>query len=192
MAMNRRDDLIDVLAAVRSGREGARDELVRTVYNVLRGIAGRLMRGERPDHTLQPSALVNEAVLRLLRGKSLAKIPNRRYLFGAATEAMRRVLVEHARGRAAQKRDPGRARVPLDKALTYCEEQHVDVIALDKVLKCLAQVYPRAAEVVELRFFGDLTVSEVAEMLGVSDTTVESDWRFARAWLRDNLADTPQ
>jgi RNA polymerase sigma factor (TIGR02999 family) len=149
------------------------------------------MRHERRDHTLQASALVHEALLRLLDGDTLADIPNRRYLFAAAAQAMRQVLVEHARRRSARKREGARVRVPLDQVLAGFDEQGLDVIALHEALERLARDHPRPAQVVDLRFFGGLSIPEVAETLAVSDTTIESDWRFARAWLRGQLGGTP-
>jgi RNA polymerase sigma factor (TIGR02999 family) len=145
------------------------------------------MRRERPGHTLQPSALVHEALLRLLDGDALADVPNRRYLFAAAAQAMRQVLVDHARRRHAARRLGERIRLPLDEALVTFEEQGLDVIALHDALDQLAESNPRQAQVVVLRFFGGLSIPEVAETLEVSDTTVEGDWRFARAWLHGRL-----
>jgi RNA polymerase sigma factor (TIGR02999 family) len=187
MGAERLGDLTALLDEVRVGDDDARDRLVRAIYAELRRIAGGLMHHERPGHTLQPSALVHEAVVRLLDGDVLADVPNRRYLFAAATQAMRQVLVDHARRRRAVKREAGRARVPLDEALAALEEQSVDVIALHEALDRLAREHPRQAQVVDFRFFAGLTVPEVAALLGVSDTTAESDWRFARAWLKGQL-----
>jgi RNA polymerase sigma factor (TIGR02999 family) len=180
-------DLTTLLGEVRAGRPDAQARLVRAIYDELRRMASRLMRRERPDHTLQASALVNEALLRLLSGEALADAPDRRYLFGAAAQAMRQVLVDHARRRRTSKRPGNRARVPLDTVLAAFDERGLDVIALHEALEGLAQAHPRQAQVVELRFFGGLSVPEVVEALGVSDTTVETDWRFARAWLRGQL-----
>jgi RNA polymerase sigma factor (TIGR02999 family) len=187
MRTNERDDLSVLLEGIRSRREGAQDRLVQAIYAELRRIAGGLMHHERPGHTLQPSALVYEALMRLLDGDVLADVPNRRYLFAAAAQAMRQVLVDHARRRRAAKREGGRARVPLDEALVALEEQGLEVLALHEALDRLAQAHPRQAQVVTLRFFGGLSVPEVAESLKVSATTVESDWRFARAWLKGHL-----
>jgi RNA polymerase sigma factor (TIGR02999 family) len=187
MGTDQRDELSVLLEEARAGREGARDRLVQAIYSELRRTAGGLMRHERPDHTLQPSALVHEALLRLLSGETLADVPNRCYLFAVAAQAMRQVLVDHARRRRAAKREGGRARVPLDEALGALEEQGLDIIALHEALDRLAQAHPRQAHVVTLRFFGGLSVPEVAEALAVSVTTVESDWRFARAWLKGHL-----
>jgi RNA polymerase sigma factor (TIGR02999 family) len=187
MDAERRGDLTALLGEVRAGDEDAKDRLVRAIYAELRRLACGLMHHERPGHTLQPSALVHEALMRLLDGEVLAEVPNRRYLFAAAAQAMRQVLVDHARRRRAAKREGSRARVPLDGALVALEEQGLDVLALHEALDRLAQAHPRPAQVVTLRFFGGLSVPEVAESLAVSVTTVESDWRFARAWLKGHL-----
>jgi RNA polymerase sigma factor (TIGR02999 family) len=184
MAVEKRGDLTVLLDEVRAGNTEARARLVVAIYGELRRMAGRMMRHERPDHTLQPSALVNETLLRFLMGEALADVPNRRYLFAAAARAMRQVLVDHARKRRASNR---LVRVPLDGALAAFDERGLDVIALHEALERLGQTYSRQAEVVELRFFGGLSMPEVAETLGVSTTTVESDWRFARAWLQVRL-----
>jgi RNA polymerase sigma factor (TIGR02999 family) len=191
LGTERRGDLTAILNEARSGGTEARERLVRAIYGELRRTAGGLMRRERPGHTLQPSALVHEALLRLLDGDTLAEIPNRRYLFAAAAQAMRQVLVEHARRRRARKREGARVRVPLDQVLAGFDEQGLDVIALHEALERLAQDHPRPARVVDLRFFGGLSVPEVAEILELSDTTIESDWRLARAWLRGQLGGTP-
>jgi RNA polymerase sigma factor (TIGR02999 family) len=191
MVTERPHDLTAILNEARAGGSDARERLVRAIYDELRRTAGGLMRRERPGHTLQPSALVHEALLRVLDGDTLAEIPNRRYLFAAAAQAMREVLVDHARRRNARKRDGNRVRVPLDQVLAGFDEQGLDVIALHEALEKLAQDHPRPAQVVMLRFFGGLSVPEVAESLAVSDTTIESDWRFARAWLKGRLGGTP-
>jgi RNA polymerase sigma factor (TIGR02999 family) len=187
MGTEPRGDLTAILGEVRDGRADAQERLVRVIYAELRRIAGGLMRREGPGHTLQPSALVHETLLRLLDGDALADVPNRRYLFAAAAQAMRQVLVDHARCRHAAKRLGGRIRRPLDAALVAYEQQGLDVLALHDALDQLARSNPRQAQVVTLRFFGGLSVPEVAAALEVSDTTVEGDWRFARAWLHDQL-----
>jgi RNA polymerase sigma factor (TIGR02999 family) len=191
LGIEQRTDLTAILDEARSGDADARDRLVRAIYAELRRTAGGLIRRERPDHTLQASALVNEALLRLLDGDTLADVPNRRYLFAAAAQAMRHVLVDHARRRNARKRDGNHVRVPLDQVLAGYEERRLDVIALDEALERLARDHPRPAQVVILRFFGGWSVPEVAGILEVSDTSVENDWRFARAWLRGQLGGAP-
>ena len=191
MGTERPGDLTAILNEARSGGADARERLVRAIYAELRRTASGLMRRERPGHTLQTTALVHEALLRLLDGDTLADIPNRRYLFAAAAQAMRQVLVEHARRRGARKREWARVRVPLDQVLAGFDEQGLDVIALHEALDRLAEEHPRPAQVVDLRFFGGLSAPEVAEALAVSVTIVESDWRFARAWLKGRLGGTP-
>jgi len=145
------------------------------------------MRHERCDHTLEAGALVNEALVRLLSGEALAGISDGRNPRAAAAQAMRQVLVDHARRGNAGKREGRRARVPLDDVLASFEARGLDVIDLHQALERLAEAYPRQAHVVTLRFFGGLSIPEVVEALGVSDTAVGSDWRFARAWLRGQL-----
>src|SRR5262245_33668729 len=168
MGAEERGDLTAILNEVRAGRPDAEDRLIRVIYSELRRTAGGLMRRERRDHTLQASALVHEALLRLLSGEALMEISDRRHLYAAAAQAMRQVLVDYARRRNASKREGHRARVPLDHVLASFEEQGLDVIDLHEALDRLAQV-------VMLRFFGGLSVPEVVETLGVSDTTVEGD-----------------
>jgi RNA polymerase sigma factor (TIGR02999 family) len=187
MTVEKRGDLTGLLDEIRAGNSEGKARLVVAIYSELRRMAGRLMKHERPDHTLQPSALVNETLLKLFRDDRLGELPNRGYLFRAAAQAMRQVLVDHARKRRASKR-PGRlVRTPLDGALAVFDERRLDVLAVHEALERLAQKHSRQAQVVELRFFGGFSVPEVAETLGVSTTTVESDWRFARAWLQVRL-----
>ena len=182
-----RGDLTALLDAARAGGEDTQDRLVRAVYGELRRMAAGFMRRERTDHTLQPSALVHEAVIRLLEGGVLVKAQDRRRLFAAAAQVMRQVLVDHARTRGAAKRTGGRGRVPLDDVLAYFEAQHLDVIALHEAIDRLIALDERQGLIVVLRFFAGLSISEVAEALDVSAATVEGDWRVARAWLRGQL-----
>jgi RNA polymerase sigma factor (TIGR02999 family) len=190
MGAEERGDVTAMLSDVRAGCPGAQDRLARVVHNELLRIAQRMMRHERPDHTLEADALVHEAWLRLFGGEAQAELPNRRLFRTAVVQAMRRVLVEHARRRQAGKRGGQRVRIPLDGILASFEERGVRVIDLHEALERLARTHPRQASVVEHRFFGRLSITEVADTLGVSDGTVESDWRFARAWLRSRLGDT--
>jgi RNA polymerase sigma factor (TIGR02999 family) len=161
--------------------------LVGAIYAELHRLAAGLMRRERPDHTLQASALVHEALLRLFEGDVLVKAPDRHYVYAAAAQAMRQLLVDHARRRGADKRVGGRGQVPLDEALGYFEERCLDLLVLHEALERLTALHQRAGQVVTLRFFGGLSIPEVARVLDISEATVESDWRLARAWLRDQL-----
>jgi RNA polymerase sigma factor (TIGR02999 family) len=147
------------------------------------------MRSERPDHTLPPTAVVHEAVIRLLGTAALEKAPDRNYLFAAASRAMREVLIEHARNRQAQRRGGKWQRVPLDSVVDYFEAQGLDVVAIHEALDRLAALNERQSRVMTLRYFGGLTMPEIAEALDVSLVTVERDWRLARAWLRGQLRD---
>ena len=180
-------DLTAILDEARAGVPHARDRLVRAIYGELRRMARGLMRRERPGHTLQASALVHEALIRLFDDDALAKAPDRHYLFAAAAQAMRQVLVDHARRRHAAKRGEGHRRVPLDEVLAPFEERHLDVLALHEAIDRLTERHPRQGLVVVLRFFAGLSIAEVAEALDVSTGTVEGDWRIARAWLRGQL-----
>jgi RNA polymerase sigma-70 factor, ECF subfamily len=181
--------LTALLEEARSGDTDARDRLTHAVYGEFRRMAAVLMRRERPDHSLQPSALVNEALIRLFDGDVLGRAQDRRYLFAAAAQAMRQVLVDHARQRNAAKRAGARERVPLDQILAYFEDRKLDVIALHEALDQLMMLNQRQGLVVSLRFFAGLSVPEVADVLDVSAGTVERDWRIARAWLRGQLGD---
>ena len=182
-------EVTTLLDAIRAGDAGARGKLVELVYVELRRLAGGLMRRERPGHTLQPTALVHEALPRLLHPDVLGGAHNRAQLLAAAARAMRRVLMDHARGRAAGKRGGGQGPVLLDEGLDYLARQHLDVLAVHEALDQLAGLHERQSQVVELRFFGGYTVEEVAGLLQVSVSTVESDFRKARAFLRGRLAE---
>jgi len=187
MSAEERGDLTAMLSEIRAGSPDAKNRLILAIHGELLRIAGGLMGRERRDHTLEPGALVNEAVLRLLSGDALANFSDRRQLYAAAAQAMGQVLVDHARRRNAGKREGHWTRVPLDQVLEGFDEQGLDVIDLDQALEHLARAYPRQAEVVKFHFFGGLSMPKVAATLGVSVTTVETDWRFARAWLRGQL-----
>lgn len=183
----RQKHVTTLLAEIQEGKEDAKNRLLGLVYEELKQVAGHLMRRERPDHTLQATALVNEAVLRLLERDALKHGANRAYFFGAATRAMRRVLVDHARRRATHKRGGAKKPVALDDVLNGFEEQHIDILALDEALNKLADLNERQADIVMRRFFGGLTMNEIAEQLDVCRATVENDFRAARAWLRGQL-----
>jgi RNA polymerase sigma factor (TIGR02999 family) len=181
-------EVTTLLDAIRDGDDAARGRLVERIYGELHLVAAGLMSQEGPGHSLQPTALLHEAFDRLLRGAVLQQAPNRAYLFGAAARAMRQVLVDHARARRAEKRGGAGTRLALDDVLLAFEGRDLDVIALHEALEALADLSPRQAEVVTLRYFGGLSVPDTAAQLGVSVSTVESDFRLARAWLRRRLS----
>ena len=175
-----------ILEARRHGDPAADDQLLPLLYAELRAIAERHMQRERAEHTLQPTALVHEAFLRLTAGIAI-EFADRAHFLRAASTAMRRVLVDHARARNAAKRGDAFC-VTLDESLVAAPDRSVDMLVLDDALTRLAAAEPRWAQVVELRFFAGLEVPEVAEMLGTSTATVKRDWRFARAWLARELS----
>jgi RNA polymerase sigma factor (TIGR02999 family) len=175
------------LAAWRHGDDHARDRLFAEVYPQLRQIASRFLQHERGDHTLEPTALVNELALRLLGSEPIA-YSDRTHFFALAAQMMRRILIDHARARVAEKRGGIQQRVNLSSIEEgQTAPQSEDVLMLDEALSKLEQADGRAARVVELRFFGGLREQEVADILGVSVITVKRDWKVARAWLVDLL-----
>jgi RNA polymerase sigma-70 factor, ECF subfamily len=187
MGTQSKQDLTAILGRARAGDERAKCELIVHVYDELRHVAARLMRRERSGHTLSKTAVVHEAVIRLLGKAVFDKAADRRYLFASAARAMRQVLVEHARRRSAERHGGRLRRVPLDLILEDIEEQKLDVEAVHEALDRLAERNRRLAQVMTLRYFGQLTVPEVAAALAISPATVERDWRLARAWLRGQL-----
>jgi RNA polymerase sigma factor (TIGR02999 family) len=166
-----------------------RSELFTHVYAELRKLAATCLRPERPDHTLQPTALVAEAYLRLTSGTPVSW-ESRAHFFGVAGRAMRQILVEHARARKALKRGGDFHRLELDDSIACAQNDPARTIAIDAALARLADLDARAAQVVELRFFAGLTVDEVAGTIGLSAKTVKRDWEFARVWLERELRDT--
>jgi RNA polymerase sigma factor (TIGR02999 family) len=172
-----------LLAEWGRGDPEAREELIPVVYEELRRIARRHLRRERPDHTLQSAALVNEAYLRLV-GPKPPEWQNRAHFFGVAAQMMRHILVDHARNRRAAKRGAGAPRLTLDPEIALPEEPEVDVVVLDGVLNKLAGLDSKASRLIELRFFGGLSVEETAVVMGISPRTVKREWAAARAWLR--------
>jgi RNA polymerase sigma factor (TIGR02999 family) len=171
----------------REGNAHARDRLFAVVHPELHRIAVRFLHRERPDHTLEPNALVNELCVRLMGAQPLS-YQDRTHFFAIAAQTMRRILIDHARARVADKRGGAQRRVSLSAVDGWNPvEQSEDILALDEVLTMLAKADPRAAQVVELRFFGGLSEEEVAESLGVSVITVKRDWKAARAWLIGRL-----
>jgi RNA polymerase sigma-70 factor, ECF subfamily len=175
-----------LLNRMRRGDREAGDEVAGLVYQELHRIASREMRHEREGHTLQTTALVHEAYMRLAGAQSL-EIQNRGHFFAVASQQMRRILVDHARSNSAQRRGGVAVRVDLDKLQVAAAERSIDVILLDESLRELERLEPRAAKVVELRYFGGYTDKEVVEALGVSLATVRREWEFARSWLFDKM-----
>jgi RNA polymerase sigma-70 factor (ECF subfamily) len=171
-----------ILHAWGKGDPQALDRLMPLVYGELRRLARQRLRRERPDHTLQPTALVHEAYLRLVDQRR-ATWQNRAQFFGVAAQLMRRILVDHARRHQAAKRGRGTLKVSWDDAIVPAEERAEELVALDDALSRLAQMDPRQGRVVELRVFSGLTVEETAQVLGVSPATVKREWTTAKAWL---------
>jgi len=179
-------EITELLVAWGGGDESALDRLMPIVYDELRRLAHRYMSHERPGHTLQTTALVNEAYLRLVGWREV-QWQNRAHFFAVSAQMMRRILVDFARDRKYLKRGGGALRVSLADAASLTEQRGADLVALDEALNALAEVDRRKAQVVEMRFFGGLSVEEVAEVLKVSKETVIRDWRLAKVWLLREL-----
>jgi RNA polymerase sigma factor (TIGR02999 family) len=162
------------------------ERLFSVVYDELHALAGRYFHHQPANHTLQPTALVNEAFLRLVDQSSVAW-KNRAHFLAVAARAMRQILIDHARGRATYKRGGDLCRVTMTEADTPITDRDPELLDLDEAMRQLAMLDERQAKVVELRFFGGMTVDEIAHVLGVSKTTIETEWRMARAWLRREL-----
>jgi RNA polymerase sigma-70 factor, ECF subfamily len=174
-----------LLAEVTKGNQDAIPKLVPLVYDEMRRLAGRYMRRERTNHTLQATALVHEAYLKMVEQRSDWR--SRAHFFGVAAQVMRHVLIDHARGHTRMKRGGAKEAMALDEALVFSPEKSEELLAVDEALERLAKLDPRQAKVVEMRFFGGLTVEETAEALGISPITVKRDWSLARAWLYGDL-----
>ncbi len=179
-------DVTLLLKAWGDGDRDALDELMPIVYSELHRLAQMKLQGERADHTLQTGALVNEAYIRLV-DQTRVQWQNRAHFFGTAAGLMRRILIDHARERRSAKRGGGATRVELDEALGVAEATDVDVLALDAALDRLEKMDPRQCRLVVLRFFGGLTVNEVASIMGMSSGTVKREWDAAKLWLRREL-----
>jgi len=177
----------ELLQAWGQGKDAALNELLSLVHPELRRIARRHMFGERAGRTLQTTALVNEAYLRLVKSPHV-NWQNRAHFFAIAAQLMRRILVDSARARGGQKRGGGIPKTTLDEALVGQQEKGADLLALDDALNVLAEIDPRKSRVVELRFFGGLSVEETAEVLKVARTTVLRDWRMAKMWLKREMS----
>jgi RNA polymerase sigma factor (TIGR02999 family) len=177
----------ELLSSARSGDESAVAALMPLVYDELRRLAANYLRRERPGQTLQATALVNEAYMRLVKDQHLAW-QDRAHFIGIAAHSMRQILVDRARARGSQKRGGDRHQVTLDESAMAETGAIADVLAVDQALERLAALDPQQARVVELRFFGGLTVEETAEALGISPATVKRDWSVAKAWLSRELS----
>src|SRR5262245_54729392 len=183
-------DVTGLLLAWRQGNHSAFEQLIPVVYDELRRLAHRHLRGERRNHTLQTAELVHETYVRLV-DSSRVQWQNRAHFFAVAAQCMRRILVDAARERQSLKRGGDHARVELDPELTIAAAPNIDLVALDEALNALAAVDERRSRVVELRFFGGLTVEETAGVLDVSPETIMRDWKVARAWLFKQLNPAP-
>ena len=169
------------------GDQAALEKLMPLVYSELRRLAGNYLRRERGEHTLQPTALVNEAYLKLVDQRN-PKWQNRAHFFGIAAQLMRRILVDHARQHQAAKRGGAeQQRISLTGAEVLVKQPEVDLLALNEALEELAKMDPQQSRIVELKFFGGLSIEEIAEVMGIGHATVERDWKMARAWLRRQL-----
>jgi RNA polymerase sigma factor (TIGR02999 family) len=182
------EEVSRLLERLEEGDRGVYAELLPLVYDELHAIAAGYLRRERADHTLQPTALVNEAYLRIAKRDAPAW-KDRRHFYRAAAAVMRSILVNHARDRRRQKRGGQGQRLPLDESLAAFEERAIDLISLDDALTRLAALDRRQSELVELRFFAGLELREIAELLGIAERTVQADWALARAWLRRELSE---
>lgn len=180
-------DVTKLLHDWSQGDAAALERLIPLVFEDLRLIAGRLFQREADSHTLQPTALVSEVYLRLMDQRKI-HWQNREQFFGVAALMMRRILVDHAKGRQAAKRGSGMPKVPLDETIAAIETKDVDFVALDEALSRLAEIDPRQARIVELRFFMGLSNEEIADIVDISVTTVKREWRTARLWLRRELS----
>lgn len=188
LSMAPNDDVTTLLAEARQGDPRAHARLAEVVYADLHRLAHAILRGGRSNPTICTTVLVNESWLRLAGGRQMS-YESRNHFYHTAARAMRTILVDYARGRAAQKRGGNWQRSPLDDVLHNVEIDRIDLLAIDDALAQLEQLNPRRSQIVELRFFGGLSVEQVAHALELSKSTVESEWRFARIWLHRKLAD---
>lgn len=179
-------DVTVLLSELARGNQEAAEKLIPLVYDELKRLARSYMRRERPDHTLQTTALVHEAYLKLVRQQAV-NWQGRSHFFGIAAQLMRRILIDHARGHLREKRGGAKEVLPLDEALAFSPEHSDELVRLDEALQRLSAIDPRQGRVVELRFFGGLSVEETSEFLGISPKTVKRDWAVAKAWLHGEL-----
>jgi RNA polymerase sigma-70 factor (ECF subfamily) len=180
------ENVTALLGQLAKGDESAATKLIPLIYDELRRLAGAYMRRERPNHTLQPTALVNEAYLKLIEQRDV-DWKGRAHFLGIAAQIMRRILIDHARAHLRDKRGCGVTPVPLEEGLVFAPEQSSELVELDAALKRLEGFDPRQSKIVELRFFGGLNVEQTAEAIGISPTTVKREWSLAKAWLHGEL-----
>ena len=176
------ENITQLLIDLSNGDRNAVDILLPVIYDELRKLAANYLRRERPDHTLQPTALVHEAYIRLV-DQTRVNWQNRAHFFGVAAQLMRRLLVDHARRHNAEKRGQNFQKISLDENIDKAGERSTMLLALDDALQALAQFDEQKARVVELRYFGGLSIEETADVMGVTPTTIKRHWRFAKAWL---------
>lgn len=185
--MNESGNITQLLQEYQSGSKDALDAVFPMVYDELRKLAASRLRSERPEHTLQATALVHEAYLRLIKGEGISW-QNRAHFFSVAAQVMRNLLVDHARQHKADKRGGGDHKLSLDEALSFSTERNLDLVALDDALNELKDYNEQHCRIVELRFFGGLEIKEIAEVLGIEDAKlVGREWRKAKMWLRARL-----
>lgn len=189
--MDPNDEITTLLHRFQEGDEDAQSQLVEMVQHELRVIAARYMRREKQGHTLQTTALVNEAYMKLVQMKG-ANWKDRAHFFAVAAQIMRRILVDHARKRIAGKRGGGNDLLPLDEGLVFSPQRSDELVRLDEAMTRLGEQDTRACKVIELPFFGGLSIEETAEVLNCSPRTVKREWTFARAWLREELGLPPE
>ncbi len=182
-------DVTQILNAIEQGNPTATEKLLPLVYNELRRLAAARLAHEKPGQTLQATALVHEAYLRLVDAEKAQHWNGRGHFFGAAAEAMRRILVDSARRKAGEKRGGNLERVELNEGQLAAAGRSIDLIALDEALERLAERDPRKAELVKLRFFAGLSIRQAADALGISESTADADWAYAKSWLRLQVAD---
>lgn len=183
--MNSSDEVTALLGEMSAGDESVADKLLAVVYDDLRRLARGYFNNERQEHTLQATALVHEAYIRLVNWENVSW-QNRAHFFAVAAEVMRRILVDHARAKSAAKRDGGQ-KILLDDAISLQSEKEISITRLEEALQALEKIDPRQAKIVELRFFGGLSIEETAYVLKVSETTVKREWTFAKAWFQREL-----
>lgn len=186
MSLESSQDLTLLLNAVSEGDETAPDKLLPLVYDDLRRLARAYFSNEKQEHTLQATALVHEAYIRLVNWENVSW-QNRAHFFAVAAEVMRKILIDHARKRNAQKRSGGGQKILLEDAVSFSNETELDLVKLGEALEALEKLDRRQAKIVELRFFGGLSIEETAYVLKISETTVKREWTFAKAWFQREL-----